>query len=146
MKRYRKHPASKDMRYEPIRITPDQALDRLYQEIPELADFTFDEDRRLYILHIGAIKTLLKSLIDAGWMERVKAVLALLETLAREGDQALQNALAVGLLEHLPDLGPRHLETVHRMMGATTRRLYDGILAYNEALRATRLSRKARDR
>ena len=80
MKRRRVRPESKGLKYEPVTITPEQAVARLCDELPELADIAPWAEPELYTLYIGTVKRLLATLIDAGRIERVKAVMTLVET------------------------------------------------------------------
>ena len=125
------------------KIDLDQALARFAAECPEFAA-AVPEDERPY-LRLGYLKRVLSSFMDAGQDARLRQTMALLEGLQKDADSELANTIAVVLLEHLPELGARKLDLVLRVMGPATRQNHDAVMAYNEAIQASRqLPRKKR--
>jgi len=97
-----------------------------------------EDNWNLASLHLGVVKRMLTAFMGAGCIERAKAVIGFVETLAPEEGVDLRGLTAVAILKHLPELGMQRLKAVQKAVGPATRHLYEDVQAYNKAIPALR--------
>jgi hypothetical protein len=114
-------------------IDAQKFTELLLAEFPQLLD---DVDEWSGLLHLQMMEfhLLTEKAIEAGYWETVGRCLRLADTILRDGDPEIRNAIQVSYLESLPRAGDSH-ERIREVMTPDLRKAWDDILAYLSTVR-----------